>query len=380
MSLMRCFVFSSVAGTAFFRRMLDEWQAAGVTVTRVEAVSQEGYRAAKGPLERMVLRWRMYGGMVWLAWRAARRGRTGGAINLVSTNPFYLPALVQRTTAGRNPTILLLYDLYPEALIEAGLLGRESWLARYCARITRYALRECAVTVFLGRRLQTYTEATYGPARLARIIPVGADGRPFRGHVPVAAVSGERPLILYCGQLGRMHDVDTVLGAWGTAAAERFIWRFQASGVGYAKVREAAQHSRSVVLGSPLDDEAWQQVMREAAIALVTIARGGEKVVMPSKTYSALVAGQAILAICVRDSDLADLVYEHDCGWVVEPGDTAGLVALLEHLASNPNEVLAKRRNAYRVGHEKYDMAPIARQWLTLFEELQPSNSPRCTQ
>ena len=41
---------------------------------------------------------------------------------------------------------------------------------------------------------------------------------------------------------------------------------------------------------------------------------------MPSKNYSALVPGQAVLAACADDSDLEDLIREHECGWVVASG------------------------------------------------------------
>jgi len=47
---------------------------------------------------------------------------------------------------------------------------------------------------------------------------------------------------------------------------------------------------------------------------------GAEQVVMPSKTYSAMMVGQAILAIALVESDLVDLIKTAGCGWCVEPG------------------------------------------------------------
>jgi len=38
------------------------------------------------------------------------------------------------------------------------------------------------------------------------------------------------------------------------------------------------------------------------------MAPGAEQVVMPSKTYSAMMAGQAVLAIAPEESDLVDLI------------------------------------------------------------------------
>jgi glycosyltransferase involved in cell wall biosynthesis len=103
---------------------------------------------------------------------------------------------------------------------------------------------------------------------------------------------------------------------------------------------------------------------------MVTLKRGAEGLVMPSKTYSAMAAGQAVLAICPRASDLADTVLASDAGWVVEPGDTAGLRALLDRLSQRPDEVLRKRRNAFAAGHQQFDQSVLALQWADLLGSL----------
>lgn len=368
---MKIVLYNSVDGSAYMRRLVEQWRDAGYSVEGHYEVTESEYRARYSMAGRIWLRWRMYGKYSWSSWWLAKVGCRNPKIQVATTNPFFLPALVARAGGMHVPTINVLYDHYPEALIMAGVLRRGSWTSSVCTSITKFALRESAVTVFLGDRLKAFSDASYGPPRKSRIIHVGADGVPFRNHPPIASHCGAKPTILYCGQMGRMHDIKTVIDVLTLGSARRFTWRFHGSGHSYGKFRNAAQNLSDVTCGESLSDHDWQGAMRDASIALVTVARGAEKVVMPSKTYSALVAGQAVLAICVRESDLADLVLEHDCGWVVEPGDTAGLAALLERLAANPAEILAKRCCAYRVGHDRYDMTPIARQWLALFRELE---------
>ena len=364
-------VYNSVGGAAFFQRLLHEWEMAGVQVIPYQAISESDYRARRGVLGRIALRWRMYPGYAWTCWRGARRGRTQASVRVATTNPFFMPALVARATRGQGTTINFLYDLYPEALIQAGKIAPGSWLARRCTTITRFALRECAATVFLGDRLRAYAETTHGPARRAVVIPVGADGRPFKDTPPQLLAMEKRPRILYSGLMGRMHDSDTLAALWAEAETTGVTWTFQASGAGYARLRKTAGTRPDVMWGAALPDTEWQQTMKQAQVALVTIAPGAERVVMPSKTYSALVAGQAILAICPQASDLADLVVRHDCGWVVEPGDHAGLKHALNDIAQNPGKLLAKRRNAFVAGHRHYDMGVVAETWMKLFTELQ---------
>jgi glycosyltransferase involved in cell wall biosynthesis len=114
----------------------------------------------------------------------------------------------------------------------------------------------------------------------------------------------------------------------------------------------------------------WIEAMTGADVALVTMKPGAEDIVMPSKTYSAMAAGQAILAVCPRESDLADTVTKHDCGWVIEPGDVAGLRALLESLPQRAAEVLAKRHNSWNAARECYDQKVLAVRWREVLGEV----------
>jgi glycosyltransferase involved in cell wall biosynthesis len=355
---------------------LSEWKTTGAEVIPYQVISESDYRKDRGIPGRIALRWRMYPGYAWVCWRGARRGRAHSPVRVVATNPFFAPALVARASQGQGATINLLYDLYPEALIRAGKIAPDSWLARRCAAVTRFTLRECAATVFLGDRLRAFAEATHGPARHAAVIPVGADGSPFKDTPPQLLATGMRPQILYSGLMGRMHDTDTLSALWTAMEISGLKWAFRASGAGYDRLRKITGLRAEVTWGTALPEVAWRQAMKQAQVALVTIAPGAEHVVMPSKTYSALVAGQAILAICRRASDLADLVIRHECGWVVEPGDVTGLRHALNCIAQNPKELWVKRQKAFAAGHRHYDMGTVAERWMKLFKELQNSDAP----
>ena len=374
---MKIEVYNSVSGAAFFQRLLQEWKNAGAGVTTCQAISESDYRARRGPLGRLALRWRMYVGYAWVCWRGARKERTQSTLRVVTTNPFFAPALVRWISGGHGQTINLVYDLFPEALIQSRTIVADSWVARRCAAITRYAMKECTATVFLGDRLRASAEAAHGPARKAVVMPVGADGAPFKDSPPQLLGPDSTPRILYSGQMGSMHDTETLLNAWSMINTCRVSWVFHASGGGYARLRQAAGAPADVTWGGSLPDDKWQEAMKQAQVALVTIAPGAERVVMPSKTYSALVAGQAILAVCRRTSDLADLVVKHDCGWVVEPGDVAGLRSALTSIANDPAGLWSKRNNAFAAGHQYYDMTPVALQWMKLFAELK-TGAPIC--
>jgi colanic acid biosynthesis glycosyl transferase WcaI len=361
-------VYNSLAGNSFFEGLIVAWQRSGRDVERCHVLTADAYRGNHGSLSRLWLRWRMYGGFAWTSWRRARRTATDIPVRVVTTNPFFAPAMIKRAAGQRGVTIGLLYDLYPDALIQSGLMSRNSWIARRIAAVTRAMLRDCETTVFLGEYLRRYAEEQYGPARRAAVIPVGADGAPFR--TAPRATNSSFVTIMYAGQMGRMHEAHTLAETIATGVPDGLRLSFQATGSRYDSLRATCGGSPRCNWGGALMDAEWRQAMLEAEVGVVTIAPGADKIVMPSKTYGAMVAGQAILAVCPERSDLAALVRTHDCGWVIDPGDVQALRRCWHEIAADRVSLQRKRERAYAAGHSQYEVTVLAKRWEHLFEEL----------
>jgi len=364
---------TSIAGAAFLDRLIVELGERAWEVGSLHLPEAVGYRGSRGWRGRLNLRWQMYFKFSLNSWREARRRPARVPVRVVTTNPFYNPAIVRLGAGGRAVTINWVFDIFPEAFIQAGYLSRNSYFTRIAASPTRYAFRNCDATVFVGEHLRTFAEAEYGAARRSAVIPIGADGQPFRDHPPRPVAVGQKTTLLYAGAMGRMHDTGTLAEALRAKVPESLCFVFHASGKRYGGLRamlEASMTGDRLFAGAPLSRTAWVEVMSGAHVALVTEARGAERVVMPSKTYSALVAGQAILGICSARSDLADLINRHECGWVVEPGDIAHLARVFAEIANDPQALHAKRCRAFSAGHNEYDIGVIAQRWSILIQDL----------
>lgn len=431
---MRIEFWSSVECNAFLSGLIRELRTAGHDAVHRFQVSNSDYRRARSKCGHLWLRIRMYA-VYPLQLMVASLWCREPVVSVVTTNTFFAPLLATLVASRQRRVVHLVYDLFPEALIQAQAIRANGFLSKALSWITAVILRRCSANVFLGERLQQYVQSRYRRIRNATVIPVGADGRPFTRHddgddsvgrsAPLdieAAEKSSGPLpvtVLYCGNMGRMHDVatltellkaglDTRLDGFDPSSGGKaevgavtghtcdgpanalapseckpariptLHFVFHATGSGYSQLRSiyAGVPNDTPTLIAPglcvtfsgdLGDSEWEATMRAAEIAFVTIAPGAERVVMPSKVYSAMVAGQAILAVCSWDSDLASMVRKHDCGWVVEPGDVGGLAEVLSRIRSNGAEVIAKRRNAYQAGHSCYDVKALVPLWLALF-------------
>ncbi len=369
----RCIFINGVQGDAVWSGVIEEISGSSEFLKSNCFLDASEYRNAKGIFGKLRKFWYLY-----VCYSVRVLCFIGKAdFYIVATNPFFLPALLRLRLGGSRRMIMLVYDLYPDALELAKITRRGSIIANVVGAMTSYAIRNSSAAVFLGKSLKAHALSRYGSSKCSVVIPVGADGAPFAEFPPEQLSPTEQITVTYCGNLGRAHEIETLLELFHTDFSMEFKWCFHAFGAKYdaLKLRLAASRNASnVVFGGPLASAAWVELMLQTHISLVTLDVGWENVVMPSKTYSSLVAGQAILAICPPESDLADLVRAHDCGWVVPVGEGRVLRKILDTEASDPDILLSKRRNAFNAGQHFYGCTAMANRWKELFRELENSS------
>ena len=320
------------------------------------------------------------GALLWLRFRMLvvytlrllwqMRRSSDPAVFVVTTNTFFAPWVAATFGRRRGVRVIhLLYDLYPEALAVATGSDPGTLTARLIAAVTRNTLKRADATVFIGRRLREYAERRYGLAKRACVIEVGSDLALFQ---PPPASPLEGPIrMLYSGHLGRMHDVDTLACLLEAPVTPGLEIVLQASGAGYAALLARSKATAwPVRWGAPLATAEWAASMRQCPLGLVTVKAGAENVVFPSKAFSALLAGQALVAICPDGSDLADLVRRHDCGFVVAPGDAEGLRAVLAQASSDRAGLLEMQHRAQAAGRKYYSLEALRPAWERIVDEV----------
>ena len=356
--------------------LMSKMREKGIEASQRFNISEAMYRSAQSFLQRLILRLRQYiiypiQLAIYLFIEAVKGN--GKRPVVVATNTFFAPLLAN---FFNRRVVHLVYDLFPEAMIHSSKWREGQRRVKFFRWLVGLSLKRSAVNVFLGARLKDYVESIHGALPNSRIIPVGADERPFSSFKEWVEDS---PIeILYCGNLGNMHDTQTLFEAWASGIEPSFQFRFQCSGPKRVALEHFAQdHADSLKdrlkIGPGLGQAEWIEALQSAPIALVTMSEGAQEVVMPSKTYSAMMAGQAILAIAPEDSDLVDLIKRYDCGWWVRPGDSEGFQHCLKEIQSKPSQLQQKRRQAFEVAQNHFGQAHLAEAWIAIFETLQKS-------
>jgi colanic acid biosynthesis glycosyl transferase WcaI len=108
-------------------------------------------------------------------------------------------------------------------------------------------------------------------------------------------------------------------------------------------------------------------VLGAGDIHIVTVKRGLEGVIVPSKLYPILAAGKPVLVVSTPITDAACIVTKAGCGLVVDPDDPAGVAAALRELAAHPERVAEMGRRARAVAAD-YDKLTELRKFVNVIE------------
>ncbi len=246
--------------------------------------------------------------------------------------------------------VCLIYDLYPDVATEFGLISAKHPITKLWNWLNFRIWFRAKSIIVLSETMKARIVAKHPQLKSKiSVIHNWADAeliKPISKHDNWFARQhgiNHKFTVLYSGNLGRCHDLETMLGAMKLLKAEPVKFVFIGAGAKHELCQQKAQE-----LGLkncqflPYQDRANLPYSLTACdLALVSIAPNMEGVVVPSKLYGVMAAGRAIAAICEPHSYLRDLISKAGCGACFDNNDSAALAEFILTLASDSNQAVA---------------------------------------
>ena len=341
----------------------------GVTIHRVALAPR------RGGLARKALDYARY----YRGARSAARTLLGeGDIAILKTDPPMLAAAVGPIAKSRGALVVnWLQDVFPEIAMEYGIPGSSFPPLR---SLRNRWIRDSAHTVVIGEAMKQRVVATTGiDASRVSVIHNWSRGEeiaplaPERNDLRVGWVMRDKFVVGYSGNLGRVHEFDTLLAAAkALRQREGIVFLIIGSGPQFdaVRVRAAKEGLSNVRFQPPQARESLAQSLGVADVHLCVLRPEYEGLVVPSKIYGIMAAGRPCIYIGDPKGEPARLFTDNDAGLAVANGDSDGLVRAIESLASDPTRRARMGANSRRLLDEKYDFPLAARQWKDLLETL----------
>lgn len=344
----------------------------GVTITRI-ATTEFGRGTLPG-------RAADYASCYVAMGRAAAALARPGDILVAKTDPPLLSLVGMRVARHRRAHLInWLQDLYPEVAgavgvpLMNGIIGRG--LAALRNRSLRRARANVAISTAMAERLH---RLSLPPYRIA-VIPNWSDDETIR---PLARADHplrrawqleDKFVVGYSGNLGRTHDVETVL-----AAADRLrqrtdiVFVFIGGGTQFDAIKRRIGRSglTATVRFFPYQErEALPLSLTLPDLHWLSLRPALEGLIFPSKFYGIAAAGRPVLALAAANGEIARLLERHGAGVAVEPDDAETLMQTIVDLAGAPLRCEAMGRRARVMLDGQFSRRAELAQWEEIIDD-----------
>jgi putative colanic acid biosynthesis glycosyltransferase WcaI len=275
----------------------------------------------------------------------------------------------------RKPYVYNIRDMYPDMAV-GGSIVEAGRLARFWEKLHRWALRRATRVIVLGEDMRARIIAKgVEPARV-QIVRDGTEILPPNTPLPapdsevVRAIRGNFSFVLvHAGNLGFYGAWNTLVTAARNLASEGVGLVFVGDGAQRSQVEAAAADSSNIRFLEFFPAIKISSVLAAADAHVITVKRGLEGVVVPSKMYGILAAGKPIVAVAPRETDAASLGVQRGFAVAADPDRPAEVVNAVRTLASDPNK-LKTMGEAARAAAPDYDKVKELQKFVAIIDRL----------
>jgi len=300
-----------------------------------------------------------------------------GDIVVALTDPPLLGAGVWLAARLRRAKVIhWAQDIYPEVAV--ALTGNR-WLGVF-APLRDLAWRRAEACVTLGSDMKrVLSRAGVEPRRLTVIpnwAPAGLDVQPA-GTADALRKKWElvgKFVVLYSGNLGRVHDLAPLLDvAERLQAQPHIVFVFVGRGAQLAtlQARTDERKLKNIRFQSPQPRDELATALSLGDLHLVTLLPGCESFVFPSKLYGIAAVGRPILFVGPPDCEIATLIKARRIGRTFSRGETVAMADTITGLSFAPTECAALGNAASKFSADGGGLETAVRKWATLAESLE---------
>jgi colanic acid biosynthesis glycosyl transferase WcaI len=237
-----------------------------------------------------------------------------------------------------KPYVYNIRDLYPDMAV-GGSIVRPGLLARLWERTHRWALRRATSVVVLGEDMRKRILSKGVDSKRAVVVRDGAEisamsetTAALDPKVIAEVREGFRFVLVHAGNLGFYGAWETVLNGARKLVEDGVGLIFVGDGAQRERLRAAAADIANVRFLPFYPSSKIPSVLAAGDAHLITVKRGLEGVVVPSKMYGILAAGKPIIAVAPEECDVVALGRSKGFGASSNPDDAEGFALCVKEL------------------------------------------------
>jgi glycosyltransferase involved in cell wall biosynthesis len=258
---------------------------------------------------------------------------------LVSNPPFatLIPLFVN------NSYKILVYDIYPDALVEFGYFKKQSLLVRMWEKANRSVFTRAQKVYTLTEEMKSRV-GRYSDSKNIEVVPIWTDNeflKPIpKSNNPFIKQMGweDKFIVMYSGNMGKSHPVEILVELAKQCEQEAILFVIIGGGDKYKMISQSIllANLTNIILLPWQATEILPYSLAAADLAIVTLGDAAAEVSIPSKTFNLMSVGVPIVGISPSSSALAELIKSEKIGLNFESTQVEELIKSIVDIYKNP--------------------------------------------
>jgi glycosyltransferase involved in cell wall biosynthesis len=251
----------------------------------------------------------------------------------------------------KNKFSLLVYDIYPDAFVQYGILNKQSKLIKYWENANKKLYPKAQHIYTLSNGMKNLLSNYVNEAKIS-VVPIWTDSAFLK---PIPKEENEfikqnklenKFIVMYSGNLGFSHDVEIIPEIAKIITIPEI--EFLIIGGGDKKTLIEQKIKEYQLTNCKLLP--WQETkmlpfsLASADLSIVTLGKEASLLSVPSKTFNIMSVGTPLLCIASRKSELAQLVNSNKVGKIFDANQLKEINDFILELYNN-NDLLEEYKN-----------------------------------
>lgn len=240
--------------------------------------------------------------------------------------------------------VFLIYDVYPDGLIQYNLLKENNFIVKRWKKINKRVFQKSNIIFTIGEGMKTLL-SSYVPLEKIKIVPIWTDNS-FLQPIPkekntflIKNNLKETFNIIYSGNLGVTHPLEVLLELAEDLKEEKI--KIVIIGEGKkGKLLKALKKEKGLdnVLFLPYQPmDVFPSSLASADIGIVTLGSEASQLSVPSKTFNLMSVGVPILCISGADSELEIIINKFQNGKCFRINEKIEILNFIREVRENQN-------------------------------------------
>lgn len=277
----------------------------------------------------------------------------------------------------KKKVIYNLQDIFPDSLVTSGICGADSTLMKIGRKMENFTYRNADVIITITDDMKANVVSKgVDPEKVKvvrnwidvnRIQPVKKEDNKLFDELNLLR---DKFYVVYAGNLGKVQGVEVVLEAAALLRDKENI-RFVIFGNGSEEenIREKAKGmpNLSIFPLQPMDRVSEVYSLGNVSIVPCKPGTGGSG--MPSKTWTIMATGTAIIASFDLGGEMQRTIRDAECGYCVQAGDVSALAEKIEEMSRNTGVVKQMGINARKYAEEQVAKEQAVKKYIEIIED-----------